>query len=226
MRQIAPLSAMAFALFIAVGPTKALSSGDMVALPEPRRDGSVAVEAALAQRRSVRTFVRGAVKLNEVSQLLWAAQGVTVPQRRRTAPSAGALYPLEVYLIASNVATLDAGVYRYIPQRHILERLAVGERINALAAAALGQSWIADAACVLVLAGDFDRTAVKYGKRAERYVHMETGHAAQNVYLQVVALGLGTTMVGAFRDSEVKRLVGMRTTETPLALLPVGRVAE
>lgn len=226
MRYVVPLFTTAFALFMTVEPTMAFSSGDRVALPEPQRDGSVAVEIALAQRRSVRMFARGAITLNEVSQLLWAAQGMTDPQEHRTAPSAGALYPLEVYLIASNVGTLSAGVYRYSSPRNALELVAGGDRMTSLVSAALGRSWIAGAACVLVLAADFDRTAVKYGRRAERYVYMEVGHAAQNVYLQAVALGLGTTMVGAFRDSEVKRVVGMTATESPLGLLPIGRLSE
>jgi len=101
-----------------------------------------------------------------------------------------------------------------------------GDRLAAVSTAAWDQSWIRGASCILVIAADFDRTAVKYGERAERYVHMEVGHAAQNVYLQAVALGLGTTMVGAFQDAEVKRLIEMDAAESPLALLPVGRVAD
>lgn len=196
-----------------------------MALPEPQYDGSLSLEAALAQRRSVRHFAPGAVTLDEVSQLLWSAQGMTGPQGHRAAPSAGALYPLEIYLVAANVATLEAGVYKFVPHGHALTKHRDGDRFAALSAAAWDQSWIRDASCILVIAADFDRTAVKYGERAERYVHMEVGHVAQNVYLQAAALGLGTTMVGAFQDAEVKRLMEMDAAESPLALLPIGRVA-
>jgi SagB-type dehydrogenase family enzyme len=224
MRLIAPFFVAAIAFFITMESTMAFSSGENVALPEPRREGSLSLEAVLAQRRSVRSFAPGAVTLGEVSQLLWSAQGMTGPQGHRAAPSAGALYPLEIYLIAHNVVSLEAGVYKFIPRDHALTKHRDGDRHAALSAAAWDQSWIRDASCILVIAADFDRTAVKYGERAERYVHMEVGHAAQNVYLQAAALGLGTTMVGAFKDAEVKRLVEMDAAESPLALLPIGRL--
>lgn len=211
---------------MAMGPAMALSPRDTIALPEPRQDGSLSVEAALVQRRSVRTFAPGSVTLNEVSQLLWAAQGVTDPRGYRTAPSAGASYPMRIYLVANNVSTLGAGVYKFVPNRHALSKISDGDRVTALAAAALAQSWIADATCILVLAADFDRMPARYGERGERYVYMETGHVAQNVYLQAAALGLGTTIVGAFRDSEVKRLVELDAAESPVALLPIGRLAD
>jgi SagB-type dehydrogenase family enzyme len=224
MRRIPPLFFAAFVLFITMEPAMAFSSEDKVALPEPRRDGSLSIEAALAQRRSVRSFATGAVTLDEVSQLLWSAQGITGPQGHRATPSAGALYPLEIYLVASNVPNLDAGIFKYVPEGHALKKIAEGDRRSAIVAAAWDQSWIRDASCILVIAADYNRTAVKYGERADRYVHMEVGHAAQNVYLQAATLGLGTTMVGAFRDAEMKRLVEMDATESPLALLPIGRL--
>jgi SagB-type dehydrogenase family enzyme len=228
MRRIAPLFAAAIVLFITMESTMkatmAFSPGDKVALPEPRYDGSLSLEGALAQRRSVRNFAPGAVTLDEVSQLLWSAQGMTGPQGHRAAPSAGALYPLEIYLVTGNVVGLEAGVYKYIPRGHFLTKHRDGNRLAALSTAAWDQSWIRDASCILVIAADIKRTAVKYGERAERYVHMEVGHAAQNVYLQTAALGLGTTMVGAFKDAEVKRLMKMAATESPLALLPIGRL--
>ncbi len=194
-----------------------------IRLPEPQRDGKVSLECCLATRRSVRAYRDAALTLAEVGQLLWAAQGITGGERLRTAPSAGALYPLEVYLAAGRVERLSAGVYKYHPQRHALVRVASEDRRRALADAALGQEFIARAPATLVFAGVYQRTAKRYGDRAPRYVHIEIGHAGQNVCLQAVAMGLGSVTVGAFRDPEVKRVIGMAPEEEPLYLLPVGR---
>lgn len=194
-----------------------------IALPEPSHEGRMAVEQALCKRRSVRDFGAGPLTLAEVSQLLWAAQGITDREGYRSAPSAGALYPLEIYLAVGNVESLKPGVYKYDPRRHQLRPLAEGDRRRELGAAAVGQSWLAEAAAVLVIAGVYARTAAKYGDRGQRYVLMEVGHAAQNVCLQAVALDLGTTVVGAFRDAKVKELVGTASGEEPISLIPVGR---
>ena len=179
--------------------------GEFVKLPEPRREGPVSVERALAERRSVREFASGPLALAEVAQLLWAAQGITHPRGKRTAPSAGALYPLELYLVAGAVSGLSPGLYRYEPKRHRLRRAATGDLRGPLSRTALEQEWVAEAPAVLVFTAVHARTARKYGRRAPRYVHMEVGHAAQNVYLQAQALGLGTVMVGAFRDRPLHR---------------------
>ncbi|HLB80873.1 MAG TPA: SagB/ThcOx family dehydrogenase [Dongiaceae bacterium] len=192
-------------------------------LPEAVEDGRLSVEGALSRRRSVRDFAGGAVTLGEVGQLLWAAQGVTDSAGLRAAPSAGALYPLELRLVAGEVTGLSSGIYRYDAAAHALRQAAVGDRRTELAAAALGQRWIAEAAAVLVIAAVHARTTGKYGERGRRYVQIEVGHAAQNVCLQAVALGLGATVVGAFDDAEVMRVVGLDGAEEPLALLPIGR---
>jgi SagB-type dehydrogenase family enzyme len=194
-----------------------------VVLPEPSLDGEIAVERALASRRSMRDFAPEPLPLPAVSQLLWAAQGITHPAGLRTAPSAGALYPLELYLVAGAVSELRPGVYRYDPTRQSLSLVVEGDRRAQVARAALGQDWMAAAPAIVVITGVYERTARKYGERAPRYVHMEVGHAAQNIYLQAEALGLGTTMVGAFRDGELARELGLPTPEKPLGLLPVGR---
>jgi SagB-type dehydrogenase family enzyme len=192
-------------------------------LPAPQRDGKVSLERCLATRRSVRAYRDDALKLAELSQLLWAAQGITGGERLRTAPSAGALYPLEVYVLAGSVEGLAAGIYKYRPERHELVRVAQEDRRRALAEAALGQQFIAQAPAVFVIAGVYERTARRYGDRAPRYVHIEVGHAGQNICLQAVALGLGSVTVGAFRDPEVKRVVGLADDESPLYIIPVGR---
>lgn len=195
----------------------------IVALPEVRRDGDISLEEVLGKRRSVREFSAAALRLAEVGQLLWAAQGLTGPQGRRTAPSAGALYPLELYVLVGVVEDLSPGLYHYNVERHELEELTTGDARPRLAAAAVGQGFLATAPATIVIAGDVQRTARKYGDRAVRYVHMEVGAVAQNVYLQATALELGTVFVGAFRDDRVKKVLGLPGNERPLGLMPVAR---
>lgn len=193
-----------------------------VKLPEPRTRGHVTVEEAIHARRSVRDFRGDPLDLATVSQLLWATQGMTDGNGLRSVPSAGATYPLEIRLIAGAVEGLSPGVYRYRPHRHALSLVEPGDRRRAVARAALNQGWIADAPITILVAAVFHRTTGRYGERGRQYVHMEVGHAAQNVYLQAVGLGLGTTVVGAFRDGELAGALGLEAGEDPLALLPVG----
>jgi len=195
-----------------------------IPLPNPVSTGVLSVESALHSRRSVRDFSPQSLTLAEVAQLLWAAQGITGPGGTRTAPSAGALYPLELYLVTGNVSALAKGVYRYQPLGHSLIRLADGDQRAALAAAALGQDWVNEAAAVIVVVAAHERTTRKYGQRGVRYVHMEAGHAAQNIHLQAVALNLGSVVVGAFDDDKVKKIVNLSGDEQPLCLLPIGRI--
>ncbi len=198
------------------------AAGERVELPEPRRSGQLGVEDALARRRSVRDFAADPLRLEQLAQLAWAAQGITASGGRRTAPSAGALYPLELYWVVGAVEGLEPGIYHYRPAGHHLERHASGDVRSAVARAAYLQLWVGEAPAVLVIAGVLERTAAKYGKRAPRYVYMETGHAAQNVYLEAEALGLGTCMVGAFADAQLRRVLALPEGVEPLALLPVG----
>jgi SagB-type dehydrogenase family enzyme len=192
-------------------------------LPAPRYQSDTSVEQALRSRRSIREYGAGALTLSEVSQLLWAAQGITSPSGQRTAPSAGALYPLEVYLLAGEVEGLQPGVYHYAPEEHALELALPGDQRPALAAAALGQASVREAPLVLVIAAVFERTTAKYGERGVRYVHMEVGNLSQNVYLQAVALDLGAVFIGAFQDAQVQSVLGLEGDVQPLGLMPVGR---
>lgn len=213
--------ALAIGAVVAVeAPSRAVKA---VKLPEPQRDGMVSLEEALRQRRSIRSFAEVPLTLQEAGQIAWAAQGITSRDGKRTAPSAGALYPLELYLVAGGVRGLPAGVYRYRPAGHELVAVSAGDRRAALAAATHGQEWLGEAPVILVIAADYERTTSKYGPRGERYVHMEVGHAAQNVYLQAVSLHLGTVAVGAFDDARVARAVGLPAGERPLCLMPVGK---
>ncbi len=203
--------------------TVRFARGESIALPTPRLKGSLSVEEALRARRSVRHYRAQPLTLAEVGQLLWAAQGVTGPRGERTAPSAGALYPLEVYLAASQVDGLAPGSYHYRPQAHVLELVSAGDRRLELYHAALDQDAVRQAPAVVVMVAVFRRTTVKYGSRGVGYVYAEAGAAAQNVYLQAQALGLGTVYIGAFRDEAVQAALSLPAEEQPLVLLPVGR---
>jgi len=215
--------ALLLVLALCAGAVTMASGKTDILLPEPSLEGNVPVERALAQRRSVRDFAPEPLPLTAASQLLWAAQGITDPTGLRTAPSAGALYPLEVYLLVGAVSGVRPGVYRYEPTRHRLVLEREGDRRGDVAKATFGQDWVAEAPAIVVVAAVYQRNARKYGERAARYVHMEVGHAAQNVYLQAGALGLGTTMVGAFHDERLARVLGLPGQVKPLGLLPVGK---
>ena len=194
-----------------------------ITLPEPRYDSDVSVEEALLKRRSIRNYTDEALTLQEVSQLLWAAQGITDPSGKRTAPSAGALYPLEVYVVVGNVEDVTSGVYKYKPQQHELVRVLDGDQRETLSQAALDQQSVAEGAIDIVITAIYERTTGKYGDRGIRYVHLEAGHAAQNVYLQAAALNLGTVSIGAFYDDQVKEALSLPENEEPLYIMPVGR---
>ena len=194
----------------------------IVQLPQPRFDSGTSVEGALLGRRSVREYRDEPLTIAEIGQLLWAAQGVTAPGGFRTSPSAGALYPLELYVVAGNVIGLAPGTYRYRPQTHTLAPILAGDRRGELSAAALHQAAIRKAPASLVFSAILTRTTSKYGKRGVRYVYMDHGHAAQNVYLQAAALGLGTVVIGAFDDDRVRRVMSLSSEEEPLSIMPVG----
>lgn len=197
--------------------TAAAKPGQIILLPPPQRKGTMSLEEALARRQSVREFAATALTEAELGQLLWAAQGISHGSNLRTAPSAGALYPLEVY-----VATAG-GLFHYDPARHALERRGEGDVRAALSRAALEQESVRDAPAVFVITAVAGRTAAKYGPaRSPRYVHLEAGHAAQNLLLEATALGLGGVPVGAFQDDASRRVLALPIAEEPLYLLPVG----
>lgn len=192
-------------------------SVNIMQLPAPEQKGKMSLEEALARRRSVREFTTKALTEREVSQLLWAAQGITHPEGLRTAPSAGALYPLEIY-----VATAS-GFYHYEPCSHRLIRLSDRDLRVAMRGAAMDQDAITQAPAVLVMAAVYERTSRKYGAaRTPRYVHMEAGHAAQNLLLESVALGLGCVTIGAFDDEALQKALALPVDQRPLYLIPVG----
>jgi SagB-type dehydrogenase family enzyme len=188
-------------------------------LPLPDRSGEMPLEATLEARRSIRDYRAQELSMEELSQLLWAAQGVTSEAGARTAPSAGGLYPIELYVVT------PAGHYHYDAPSHALDVLGDDDLRAFLGEAALSQEAVADAPAVVVITAVYSRTEAKYGERAERYVHLEAGHAAQNLLLQAVALELAAVPIGAFHDDEVQDLLGIPDDHAPLYLIPVGHPA-
>jgi len=195
-----------------------------IKLPKPQYDSNVSIEETLLKRRSIRSYKSEPLAIAEISQLLWSAQGVTNRKGFRTAPSAGALYPLEVYIAAGNVTDLDAGIYKYYPHKHEIVNTVKGDKRSELCRAGLGQSSIKNAPAVMVFCAVFERVTGSYGKRGIQYVHMEVGHAIQNVCLQAISLGLGSVIIGAFNDYDVKDVMNFELDEHPLLILPVGKL--
>ncbi len=199
---------------------------NMIQLPEPRKEGKVSVEEAIANRRSRRQYKTEALTQQHIAQLLWSAQGITGDKgKKRSAPSAGATYPMYLYLAVGDNGTegLSAGVYRYFPAEHSLKQIENKDIHDDLSQAALGQKFIASAPINLVLIADYKKTTGRYGSRGRRYVHMEAGHISQNVYLQAEALGLSTTAVGAFDKDKVSRLLGINAALEVLYIMPAGK---
>lgn len=207
-------------------------NGNHIVLPEPRLTSEVSVEEALLNRRSIREFKTDALTLEQVSQILWAAYGITDERSApsylrgglRTAPSAGGLYPLEIYLVAGKVFGLSSGIYKYHSENHTLELISKGDVRKDLSKAATDQKFIEIAPISVLYTAIYKRTTQKYGNRGkERYVCMDLGHSAQNVYLQAYALNLGTCAVGAFTDEMVSMVMQLPENEEPLYIMPVGK---
>ncbi|MHC1586692.1 MAG: SagB/ThcOx family dehydrogenase [Candidatus Hecatellaceae archaeon] len=186
----------------------------------------MSVEEAIAGRRSIRSYSGEPLEVWELGQLLWAAQGITDPKRGfRAAPSAGATYPLEIYVVVSEggVSGLRPGIYHYSPSEHSLKLVKLGDFSGELCAAALGQPWVGEASVNLVICAVFERTTSRYGERGVRYVYMEAGHVGENIYLQAEALGLGTVAIGAFYDDQVHKILEAPEDHRPIYIYPVGR---
>jgi SagB-type dehydrogenase family enzyme len=194
-----------------------------IKLPAPKLKGDISVEEAIFKRRSVRDYKSDVITLEQISQLLWAGQGITAMDFFRAAPSAGASYPLELFVIAGNIKGLDAGIYHYNVKEHSLNLHMKGDIREKLGTtAAFNQKCILQAPVEIIICAIYERTMKTYGKRGERYVHIDTGHAAENIALQAVALGLATVMVGAFEDKKVSEILGLSDDLKPLYIIPVG----
>ncbi len=198
-----------------------------ISLPKPDYRGMV-LEEAIEKRRSVREYSSRPLELSQVSQILFAAQGLTGGLHGkpvRAAPSAGALYPVEVYVIVNNVDGLQKGIYHYSVLEHALELIKPGDFRSAIISAGLKQEMLGDSGVTFVLSAIFDRIRHKYGERGFRYVYMECGHVSQNISLQAVSLGLGSVSVGAFLDHKINELIGVDgKREAVIYLHSVGRI--
>jgi SagB-type dehydrogenase family enzyme len=197
----------------------------MMNLPTPGTEGTLSLEQALKNRRTVRAFGAAAIDPSQLSQLLWAAQGITADRGAlRAAPSAGALYPMDVYVAVGKkgVNGIEAGVYHYGSRKHRLFAVSGGDVRKLLARAALSQNWVARAPISLVITAEYRRITGKYGKRGVRYAMIEAGHIGQNVFLQAEALGLKAGIVGAFDDKGVNRTLNIPLSHEPLLVMPIG----
>jgi SagB-type dehydrogenase family enzyme len=197
-------------------------------LRPPKTDGTISVEWAIKQRRTIRSFSPGTLELNQLSQLLWSAQGITENGGfKRAAPSAGAMYPMDVYAVVgrSSVVQIEAGVYRYEPNGHALSYITKEDVRDRVAKASLSQMWMAQAPLNIVITAEYSRITVKYKERGIRYAMIEAGHIAQNLFLQAEALGLKAAIVGAFHDNELIEIMKIPRTHEPLLIMPIGYAA-
>ena len=192
-----------------------------IQLPMPIHEGKISLEETILKRRSQRSFTEKDLDWAKIGQLLWAAQGITAKKlgfNFRAAPSAGALYPIEIYLLIKD------GFFHYLPSGHKLEVLSHADLRRSLARAALGQASVAQAPVDIVICAVYQRITGKYGQRGIRYAHIEVGHIAQNIHLEAVALGLGSVPIGAFNDEEVKKILSLPTEHEPLYIIPIGYI--
>jgi len=191
---------------------------ETIIFPKPVIRNNMSVEEAIYRRRSVRSYVPRELTLEEIGKLLWACQGITEEKKLlRAAPSAGALYPLEVYVVTSE------GLYKYAPEAHSLKKLSSKDLKKELAKASWGQRFVEEASLCIVICAVYERVTGRYGKRGARYVDIEVGHAAENVHLEAVSLGLASVPVGAFDDSAVSKTLSLPKSEKPVYIIPVGK---
>ncbi len=215
---------MSFYYYSTESDNPSMQQTEHILLPPPALTGFIPLEHTIQSRRSTRQFADEPLGMQELSQLLWAGQGITDTLRNlRSAPSAGATYPIDLYVAAGNVDGLEPGLYRYVPEGHGLRKVRSGDPRRELSEAALRQPSVLQAPVSIIITGIPGRTSVRYGSRAERYVFMEAGHVSQNIYLQSAALGLGTVVVGAFSDDMVAGVVSLANGGLPLYIMPVGK---
>jgi len=199
-----------------------------VYLPSPGQKGGMSLAEAIARRRSIRRFAPQPVSQSQLSQILWAAQGTSdTLWKYRAVPSAGATYPLEIFVVCGTncIEGIGGGIYHYNADSHSLTLRHKEDMRLELARAALDQEFIYEAPVDIVICAVYERTLSRYGARGERYVHMEAGHAGQNIYLQVTSLGLATVAIGAFYDKQVRNVLQLEEQYKPLYIMPVGKPA-
>jgi SagB-type dehydrogenase family enzyme len=208
------------------GTYKHYLNSTKIKLPPPKQVETLSVDEAIRRRRSIRTFLEKPMTIEQLSYLLWASIGIQRKENGyefRTVPSAGALYPIETYLIANKIRGLEKALYHYSIKSHLLEELVRGDFSRSVARAALGQEMFLGAAAIFVWTAIFDRSKWKYRQRAYRYIYLDAGHIAQNLALSATSLGLGSCQVGAFYDDEVNTIVGVDgAEESAIYLSAVG----
>jgi len=209
------------------GKAGAVSAPDesvTIIMPEPRFDSDVSLEESLLARRSTRNYSSEPLKLDEISQLLWAAQGITDDAGHRTAPSAIALYPMTIYVVVGNVPEILPGIYTYDPKTQSITRTADGDFRNDLTDASMGQVSVRQGAASFVFTADYDIVMSRLGKKGEMFAQLEAGHAAQNLCLQAAALELGVVTMGAIDNDKVAEVLSLPDNLTPLYVIPAGRM--
>ena len=193
-----------------------------IKLPEPVYKSNISLEEVLLKRRSIRNYKNENLTIKQLAQILWAAQGITSDYGYRTAPSAGAIYPIEIYILVNNVKGLEKGIYYYNPFKHLLQFLKKGDFSEQIKRACLGQEWVKKASVDVIITAEFERTMNRYGERGIRYVYLEAGHIAQNIYLQMISLNLGGVVIGAFIDNSVQHVLSTPKTHKPIYVIPIG----
>lgn len=206
------------------GAVSAPDDSVTITLPEPRYDSDTSLEESLLARRSTRTYSSEPLKLSEISQLLWAAQGITDEAGHRTAPSAIALYPLTIYVVVGNVPEILPGIYTYDPKTHSITRIAEGDLRSELTDASMGQASVRQGAASFIFTADYGIVMSRFGEKGQMFAHLEAGHAAQNLCLQAAALGLGVVTMGAIDSEKVAEVLSLPDNLTPLYVIPAGRM--
>jgi SagB-type dehydrogenase family enzyme len=198
---------------------------EAIKLPAPVTKGTMSVEEALQNRRSTRKFANRSLELAQISQLLWAGDGINNPQGKRTAPSGKATYPMDLYLVAGErgVTGLAPGLYHYNVADHALDLMAKGDFRTAVAKACNSQVWMTEAPVILVISGDYKRSEVKNGDKALLFTHIEAGLIAQNIFLEAGSLGLGAGIAGGMNDQALGQALKLPPANIPFLVMPVGQ---
>ena len=215
----------AFVFFVIL--SNRISIAKEITLPKPSSKGSITVEEALKARRTHRSFSSQGLALKQFSQILWGAYGVTAHNygvSLKTAPSAGALYPLDIYAVVGDrgVENLAPGLYHFFSEKHAVNLVRSGDLRAEVARNSLHQMWIAKAPLILIITGQYERSSIKYGPRGVIYTHIEAGCVGQNIFLQAEAIGLKAGIVGAFNNRDVVKTMGLPASHDPLLIMPVG----
>lgn len=202
---------------------KIINNKEVILLPPPKLQGNISVEEAINNRRCIRKFKNKELRKEQLSQILWSAYGITDKDKYlKAAPSAGALYPCNIFVVAGRVENIKPGIYEYLSKEHTLEKTLDGDKRTYLAAVALGQNFIVEAPLSIVITAEYDRIKTRYGDRGIRYTHIEVGHIGENIFLQAISMGLATVAVGAFYDVKVQEVLNLPKTYLPLYIMPIG----